>query len=115
MKLSTGQELSVRPANLMPLCSRAGCARQIGIGMTEAAGEFVCYRYECVLGFRKCLKCKRATFCSKDCQLAAWKDAHKKEHQALFENSPNGRTAAQQNALAAILGEERQKKVCMIR
>ena len=111
VKLSSGRELSVRPANLMPMCSRAGCARQIGIGMTEVAGEFVCYRYECVLGFRKCLKCKRATFCSKDCQLAAWKDAHKKEHQALFENSPNGRTAAQQNALAAILGEERQKKV----
>ena len=30
VKLSTGQELSVRPANVMPTCSHAGCGQRIG-------------------------------------------------------------------------------------
>ena len=36
VKLSTGQELSVRPANVMPTCSHAGCGQRIGA--SEAAG-----------------------------------------------------------------------------
>ena len=61
VKLSTGPELSVRPTNLTTLCSRPGCA----IGETEAR-------------LKSCARCKVAAYCSKECQVAAWKGGHKK-------------------------------------
>ena len=61
VKLSTGPELSVRPTNLTRLCSRPGCA----IGETEAR-------------LKSCARCKVAAYCSKECQVAAWKGGHKK-------------------------------------
>ena len=61
VKLSTGPELSVRPTNLTTLCSRPGCA----IGETEAR-------------LKSCARCKEAAYCSKECQVAAWKGGHKK-------------------------------------
>ena len=61
VKLSTGQELSVRPANVMPTCSHAGCGQRIGA--SEAVGA----------GLRTCAKCRRVVYCSRTCQKAAWK------------------------------------------
>ena len=59
VKLSTGQELSVRPANVMPTCSHAGCGQRIGA--SEAAGA----------GLRTCAKCRQVRYCSRACQKAA--------------------------------------------
>ena len=71
VKLSTGQELSVRPANMMPTCSHAGCGQRIG--GSEAAGA----------GLRTCAKCRRVVYCSRACQKAAWKGGHKLECEEL--------------------------------
>ena len=71
VKLSTGQELSVRPANVMPTCSHAGCGQRIGA--SEAAGA----------GLRTCAKCRRVVYCSRTCQKAAWKGGHKQECEEL--------------------------------
>ena len=83
VKLSTGMELSVLPANVTRLCSRPGCQ----IGETEAEGG----------GLKTCSKCRLASYCSKQCQVAAWKGGHKQECAGLkFDkimevfNSSNG-------------------------
>ena len=60
VKLSTGQELSVRPANVMPTCSHAGCGQRIGA--SEAAGA----------GLRTCAKCRQVRYCSRACQKSDW-------------------------------------------
>ena len=71
VKLSTGQELSVRPANMMPTCSHAGCGQRIGASETAGAG------------LRTCAKCRRVVYCSRTCQKAAWKGGHKQECEEL--------------------------------
>ena len=88
VKLSTGQELSVRPANVMPTCSQAGCGQRIGA--SEAAGA----------GLRTCTKCRRVVYCSRACQKAAWKGGHKQECEAL-----------QQKQECEVLQQERQMQV----
>ena len=77
VKLSTGPELSVRPTNLTTLCSRPGCA----IGETEAR-------------LKSCARCKVAAYCSKACQVAAWKGGHKQECKALQEERQQRVSAA---------------------
>ena len=67
VKLSTGQELSVRPANVMPMCSHAGCGQRMEA--TEQAGA----------GLKKCKRCKQVKYCSKKCQVEAWKSGNKAE------------------------------------
>ena len=76
-------ELSVLPANVTRLCLRPGCQ----IGETEAEGG----------GLKTCSKCRLASYCSKQCQVAAWKGGHKQECAGLkFDkimevfNSSNG-------------------------
>ena len=88
VKLSTGQELAVRPANLTLMCSRPGCE----IGATEAAGE----------GFKMCGQCREATYCSKQCQLTAWKDGHKQECKQRQEDRQNRVRQKMVNLYAAV-------------
>ena len=61
----------MRPANVMPTCSHAGCGQRIGA--SEAAGA----------GLRTCAKCRRVVYCSRACQKAAWKGGHKQECEEL--------------------------------
>ena len=99
VKLSTGQELSVRPANVMPTCSHAGCGQRIGA--SEAAGA----------GLRTCAKCRRVVYCSRACQKAAWKGGHKQECEELQQErgTGSGRAAAQEALRAALLGTTEQE------
>ena len=93
VKLScTGQELSVRPANVMPMCPTAGCGQLIGVAEAVAAG------------LKMCGKCRRVTYCSKGCQVAAWKGGHKQLCKSLQEaEGVAGRSASTQEALQAAL------------
>ena len=109
VKLSTGQELSVRPANVMPTCSHAGGGQRIGA--SEAAGA----------GLRTCAKCRQVVYCSRACQKAAWKGGHKQECEALQQErgTGSGRAAAQEALRAALFGTtkklqlEKQMQVSM--
>ena len=47
VKVSTGEELSVRAANLMPKCLHPGCGQRVVA--TEQAGA----------GLKKCMQCKK--------------------------------------------------------
>ena len=99
MKLSTGQELSVRPTNLMPACSHpAGCGQLIRV--SEAAGA----------GLMRCTKCRRRIYCSKECPKAGWRGGHKQECERLRERADAGRggsrgAAAQEALRSALLGQ----------
>ena len=88
VKLSTGQELAVRPANLTLMCSCPGCE----IGATEAAGE----------GFKMCGQCREVTYCSNQCQLTAWKDGHKHECKQRQEDRQNRVRQKMVNLYAAV-------------
>ncbi|MGB1592231.1 MAG: tetratricopeptide repeat protein, partial [Promethearchaeia archaeon] len=91
IKLSTGQELSVHPSNVMPTCSHAGCGQRVGA--TEAVEA----------GLQRCAKCRKVVYCSKKCQKAAWKGGHKQECKE--GGTVTGRAPAQQALRAALLGQ----------
>ena len=87
VKVSTGEELSVRAANLMPKCLHPGCGQRVVA--TEQAGA----------GLKKCMKCKKALYCSKGCHVEAWKNGHKRECTGLQEGEAWTLGSAAQEAI----------------
>ena len=86
-------------------CSHPGCGQLIGV--SEAAGA----------GLMRCTRCRRRTYCSKECQKAGWKGGHKQECERLREGAEAGRggsggAAAQEALLAALLGTTRRALTC---
>ena len=77
-------------------CPHAGCGQQIGA--TDLAGT----------GLKACGRCRRVAYCSKKCQVAAWKAGHKQECMVIQEGgTETGGAAAQHSALADLLRTRR--------
>ena len=103
VKLSTGQELSVRPANVMPMCSHAGCGQRMEA--TEQAGT----------GLKKCKRCKQVKYCSKKCQVEAWKNGHKAECKDTETGKEEAEEAErkQSRLMSELLATPHQKKALL--
>ena len=79
-----------------PHCPVPGCGKATGV--SEAAGA----------GLKKCKRCLRVMYCSKSCQVAAWKGGHKHECKPPQQaRAGTGAAAGDDASLAAAVGAAR--------